>query len=172
MGFKLTGIVIDKNFEKDLPELFELLNINDFAFEKDSTFDEESFDILEDENLSIGFFGKGTFLSTGITLMTSDELLKAASKNHRIASFYVNDTTSTYCFDYFYKGEYLRKKWISHSDKNIDSSSNFGEQLPCEKDTDDDLDNALNVISFVLDKNFYEIDEDAPMIRFEKSSSL
>jgi hypothetical protein len=170
MGFKLTGIAIDKNFEKDLAELFGLLNISDFSFEKNSTFDEETFDILDDDNISIGFFGKGTFISTGIELMTNDELLKSASKNQRIASFYVSDTTSTYCFDYYFKGEYLRKKWISHSDKNIDSSDNFGEPLPCEKDADDDLDNVLNVISFMLGKNFYEIEESAPMSRFEKKS--
>lgn len=97
MGWKLTGIAIDENFARDFRELFELLNIENFKFEKNSSFEEETFEILENDRVSFGFFGQGTLLSTGIDLMTNDELLKKASINHRIIAFYVNDTTSTYC---------------------------------------------------------------------------
>ncbi len=168
MGWKLAGIVIDKNFEKDLAGLFDLLNITEFELEKDSTFEDEVFEILETDILSIGFFGNGTFFSTGVELMTNERLLRNASTHYKIVAFYVNETTSTYCFDYFSKGEYLRKKWISYSDKNIDSSENFGEMLSVEKDEDDDLNIIFKLISSLLGKDFYEIEESEQMFRFVK----
>ena len=168
MGWKLTGIVIDKNFEKDLVELFNLLDLDDFDLEKETTFEDERSEMLENDKLAVGFFGNGTYLSTGVDLMTNDKLLKSASTNLTILAFYINDTTSTYCFDFYSKGEYLRRKWISHSDKNIDSSENFGELLSAEKEEEDDLDIIFKLISSLLDKSFYEIEEAKQMFRFAK----
>ena len=168
MGWKLTGIVIDKNFENDLVELFNLLELDDFDLEKETTFEDETSEMLENDNLAVGFFGNGTYLSTGVDLMTNDKLLKNASTNLTILAFYVNDTTSTYCFDFYSKGEYLRRKWISYSDENIDSSENFGELLSAEKEEEDDLDIIFKLISSLLDKGFYEIEEGEQMFRFIK----
>jgi len=168
MGWKLTGIVIDKNFENDLVELFTLLELTDFDLERETTFEEEITQMLEDENVAIGFFGKGTYLSTGVTLVTNDELLKNASKDVSILAFYVNETTSTYCFEFYSDGNYLRRKWVSYSDKNIDSSENFGDLLPSEKEEEDDLEIIFKLITSLLGKNFYEIEEDEQMFRFTK----
>ncbi len=168
MGWKLTGVVIDKNFENDLAELFALLELEDFDLEKESTFENETLEMLENENLSVGFFGKGTYLSTGVNLMTNDKLLKSASSNLTILAFYINDTTSTYCFDFYSKGEYLRRKWISYSGKNIDSTENFGEFLSIEKSEANDTEIIFKLISSLLDKDFYEIEEDEQMFRFVK----
>ena len=81
MGWKLTGIVINKSYNKNIIGLFDLLDILDFDLVKDSTFEEETSQILENDKLSIGFFGSGTFLSTGIELMTNEEVLKKASSS-------------------------------------------------------------------------------------------
>jgi len=168
MGWKLTGIVIGKNFEKDLVGLFDLLQLDDFDLEKETTFEDETSEMLENDNLAVGFFGNGTYLSTGVDLMTNDKLLKSASTDISILAFYVNDTTSTYCFDFYSKGEYLRRKWVSYSDKNIDSSENFGELLSAEKEGEDDLNIIFKLISSLLDKGFYEIEENEQMFRFTK----
>jgi len=168
MGWKLTGIVLDKNFEKDLVGLFTLLELNDFDLDKETTFEEETSEMLENENLAVGFFGNGTYLSTGVDLMTNDNLLKIASNDISILAFYVNDTTSTYCFDFYSKGQYLRRKWVSYSDKNIDTSENFGELLLAEKEEGDDLEIIFRLISSLLDKGFYEIEESEQMFRFTK----
>ena len=66
MGWKLTGIVIDKNFENDLVELFNLLELEDFDLEKETTFEDETSKMLGNDNLAVGFFGNGTYLSTGV----------------------------------------------------------------------------------------------------------
>ena len=168
MGLKLSGIVINKNFESDITELFSLLSLEDYDLQKETTFEVETSQIMENDNLSIGFFGNGTYLSTDVHLLTNDNLLKSASSNLTIIAFYINDTTSTYCFDWFTNGEYLRRKWISYSDKNIDSSENFGEILPAEKKESDYLDIIFDLISLLLDKSFYEIDEGEQMFRFAK----
>jgi hypothetical protein len=171
MGWKLTGIVIDKNFENDLVELFNLLELEDFDLEKETTFESETSEMLQNDNLAIGFFGNGTYISTGVDLMTNDKLLKSASTNLTIIAFYVNDTTSTYCFDFYSKGQYLRKKWVSYADKNIDSSENFGEFLSAEKKEEDDLEIIFKLISSLLDKDFYEIEEGEQMFRFIRVKS-
>src|SRR4051812_13081284 len=132
MGWKLSGIVIDKNFENDISDLFSLLHLEDYNLERETTFEDETSEMLDYSNLSVGFFGKGTYLSTDVHLLTNDSVLKSASSNLTIIAFYINDTTSTFCFDWFSNGEYLRRKWISYSDKNIDSSENFGDMLPAE----------------------------------------
>jgi hypothetical protein len=142
--------------------------LEDFDLEKETTFEAETLEMLEDLYLSIGFFGSGTYLSTGVELLTNGELLKEASTNFSILAFYINDTTSTYCFDFFSKGEYLRRKWISYSDTNIDSSENFGELLSTEKEENDDLEIIFKLISSLLKKPFYDIGEDDQMFRFTK----
>ena len=169
MGWKLTGIVINKSYDKNIIGLFDLLDILDFDLVKDSTFEEEISQILENDKLSIGFFGSGTFLSTGIELMTNEEVLKKASSNQNLLAFYVNETTSTYCFDYFSNGQYLRRKWISYSDNNIDSNSNFGDKIQIEKDEEDDMEIIFKLIGQLLGKGFYEIDEGEQMFCFTKN---
>jgi hypothetical protein len=168
MGWKLSGIVINKNFENDIAELFNLLQLEDFELEKESSFEEETSHFKDDNKLSIGFFGSGTYLSTDIHLFTNDKILKEASSDLTILAFYIYDTTSTYCFEWFSKGEYLRKKWISYSDKNIDSSENFGDLLPIEKQEEDDVDIIIGLISSLLEKDFYDIDEAEQMFCFIK----
>ncbi len=171
MGWKLSGIIINKNFENNIVELFSLLQLQDFDLEKESSFKEETSQFKDDNKLSIGFFGNGTYLSTDVHLLTNDNLLKAASSGLTILAFYIYDTTSTYCFDWFSNGQYLRRKWISHSDKNIDSSENFGDLLLIEKQEDDDLDIIIGLISSLLGKSFYDIDEDEQMFCFSKQTS-
>ena len=171
MGWKLSGIVINKNFENNITELFSLLGLEDFDLENESTFEEETSEMLDVDNLSVGFFGNGTYLSTDVNLMTNDSLLKSASSNLTIIAFYINDTTSTYCFDWFLNGEYLRRKWISYSDKNIDSSENFGEMLTAEKNENDDMNIIIDLVSSLLDKNFYDINEGEQMFRFTKQKA-
>jgi hypothetical protein len=167
MGFKLAGIAINKDFSKDLTSLLKILAIENFVLDDKSTFDEENLEILEDNFFSVAFFEKGTFLSTGITLMTNDTVLAKASLNHKIVAFYINENSSTYCFDFFENGSYIRKKWISLADKNIDSSDNFGELLEQEKAEKDNLEIIFEIISSVIGKEFYEIEEDYPMFRYK-----
>ena len=99
--------------------------------------------------------------------MTNDVLLSKISLYGKIISFYVDDTTDTYCFDFYENGKYLRKKWISVSDKGIDSSDNFGGLLVEEKDENDHFEIIIKIISSVIGIRFYEIAENKPMFRYK-----
>lgn len=171
MGWKLCGLAINKDFRNDVDSLFNLLKIKNYKLEKESCFEDETIDILEDSEIVVGYFDKGTLLFTEIELMADDNnILTAASLNHAIIGFYINDTTSTYCFDYYKNGEYVRKKWLSFSDAGIDDKENFGPFLEQEKTETDHLQLIFDIISSTIGKNFYEIDENAQFLKFTINS--
>lgn len=160
------GIAIDKNYSNNHNELFDLLGIKNPKLEREITWEDGTIDFWEDNNIAIGFFEKGTFISSDTQLIADDELLRTASKNKSILAFYGYDTTSTYCFDFFQKGQHIRKKWFSHSDDNIDQSENFGDLLEPEKIDDDHLETIFNLIGDILGKRFYNIGEEEKMYHY------
>jgi len=171
MGFRLCGIAVDKNFSGKFPILFKRLNIGNYKALGEIGFDDLTRHISEDDRIAVGFFGKGTLLMTGIQLMTNDALLSAFSTKQSVVAFYIDEVTSTYCFDFYRDGQYLRKKWISLTDKNIDSSDNFGPFLEIEKSESDNLEVIYKLIGSLLNIDFYEIEEDASMFIFEISKT-
>lgn len=167
MGWKLSGLAIDKDFSQNPERLLALLNINNFILVRESTFEEETADYYENEAIGVTFFEKGSFLSAGFNLITDSDLLTKASLNQRIIAFYINDTTSTYCFDFYSDGKYIRSKWFSSSDPGIDTSTNFGELLEEEKQETDELEIIFNLIGAIIGKRFYDIEEEASMLGYK-----
>jgi len=98
--------------------------------------------------------------------MTNDLILKSASLTCNILAFYVNDTTSTYCLDYFEKGEHTISKWVSYGDPNIDGASDFG-TIPPDCIKPDALETVFGFIGKILGQGFYQIEEDAPMLHYK-----
>ena len=167
MGFTLCGLAVEKNFSYDIGSLLGHLNIRNNKALGESTFDEINLKISDDDRIAVGFFGNGTLLMTGIEFMTNDKLLTVFSADQSIVAFYINDITSTYCFDFYRNGECVRKKWISLSDEGIDSTDNFGLILEVEKLEGDDQGVIFKLISSLLGVDFFEIEEDAHMLVFE-----
>lgn len=167
MGWKLAGLAIKKNFSDRIPDLFNLLQANAFTLIEASTFEEQSVRIFEDNEIAVGFFGGGSLVFTGIEIITNDKVLKAASVASSILAFYINDTTGTYCLDYFENGEHVICNWASSGDPNINGSSNFG-KIPLSCNGVDDLDTVFNFIGQQLGQRFYEIEEESPMLYYRK----
>jgi hypothetical protein len=169
MGFKLAGLAINENFKGNQSEVFRILNIGDYKFAGESRF-HDAWRFFEDNEVGIGFFDKGTFVSAGTTLTTNIKLLKEASKARAILAFYMYDTTGTYCFDYYEAGKWVRSKWFSDSDANIDGSDNFGELLAGERDEGDEQTVIFNLISQMLGMSIWDIDrkESDPVLLFQR----
>ncbi len=167
MGWKLAGIAINKNYSDNHQKLFDILGINNFQLKKQTDFEAGTSDFCEDGKITIGFFGSGTFISSDFKLMTNDTLLTAASIDKKICAFYIYETTGTYCFDYFENGKYLRKKWYSDSDEGIETADNFGDELDVEKTETDPMEIALNLIGEIIQKRFYDIDEQEQMFHYK-----
>jgi hypothetical protein len=157
MGFKLAGLAINENFKGNQSELFRILNLGDYKFVKECRF-HDAWHFFEEDEVGIGYFGTGTFISGGTTLVTNSPLLKKASETRAILAFYIYDTTSTYCFDFFEAGKWVRSKWFSDSDPNIDGSDNFGKLLPGEKGEGDEQTIIFNLISQILGMRIWDID--------------
>ena len=167
MGWKLAGIAINKNYSDNLQKLFDILGIENPKLKKQIDFEDGTSDFLEDGNITVGFFGNGTFISSDFTLMTNDKVLTTASINKKICAFYIYETTGTYCFDYFENGKYLRKKWYSDSDEGIETVDNFGNELEVEKTETDPMEIVLNLIGEIIQKRFDDIDEQEKMFQYE-----
>jgi hypothetical protein len=133
----------------------------------------ETWHFYEEDEVAIGFFGTGTFISAGTTLVTNSPLLKKASEACAILAFYIYDTTGTYCFDYFEAGKWVRSKWFSDSDANIDGSDNFGKPLPGERGEADEQTIIFNLISQMLGIRIWDIDreESDPALLFQREIS-
>jgi hypothetical protein len=167
MGWKLAGIAINKNYSDNHQKLFDILGIKNPKLKQQIDFENGTSDFCEDGNITIGFFGNGTFISSDVTLMTNDNVLTTASIDKKICAFYIYETTGTYCFDYFENGKYLRKKWYSDTDEGIETADNFGKELEVEKTETDPMEIALNLIGEIIQKRFYDIDEQEQMFQYE-----
>jgi hypothetical protein len=167
MGWKLAGIAINKNYSDNHQKLFDTLGIKNPKLKKQMDFEDGTSEFLEDGNIIVGFFGNGTFISSDTTLMTNDDVLTIASLNKRICAFYVYETTSTYCFDYFENGKYIRRKWYSDTDESMVPENNFGDELDIEKTDTDPMEIVLNLIGDIIQKRFYDIDEQDVMFHYE-----
>ena len=161
------GIAMDKNYSDDHNSLFKLLGIRNPKLEKEITWEDGTIDFWEKNNIAVGFFENGTFISSDTEIMADEELLRVASKDKRILAFYCYETTDTYCFEYFQNGQHIRRKWFSDSDDNIDQSENFGTLLAPEKIDDDHLETIFNLIGSILGKPFYDIDLEEKMYHYK-----
>lgn len=167
MGWSLSGLVINKTFDKDSKKVLDFLKIKDSQKAIRISFEEASTHFWPDEKIVIGFFGKGTLIFSGIALMTDEERLTNASKTGDILSFYINDNNATYCFDYYSQGSYLRRKWVSETDEDVNKTGSMGELLSFENIDEDPQEEAFKAIEQIMGQSFYEISEEEAMFEYK-----
>ena len=110
MGWKLMGLAINKNYSRNLDEIFKNLGIIEPRLKREIDFETAYTKFWEKDNIAIGFFDFGTLLFCDINLITDDNLLINASVNKKILAYYVYEITGTYCFDLFALVQYLNSK--------------------------------------------------------------
>jgi len=167
MGFSLSGMVINRAFNRDSNQVLETLGIKGFQKAGTVTFDEASIHFWSDEKIGIGFYGNGTLIFCGIALMTDEERLCIASHDCNILSFYINDNNETYCFDYFSKGVHVRRKWLSKTDEDVNKTGSMGKPLVFENPDEDPQEEVFNAIEKVMGQSFYKIAEEETIHEFK-----
>jgi len=161
MGFNISGLAINKNYENDFDQLQKELGWN---LEKQSEIDFEkaSSNWMEDGICNVYFTENGTLMFIGMDMCRDSFPLK----NDNSLSFALSETSMVFNINYCEKGIEKRSIMEVNDERIIDE----GEKLEVEIKSEDTSEIIWNQIEKVIGKRFWDIEpeEKAVMYTFNK----
>lgn len=157
MGFNISGLVINKNYQKNINELFDKLG---WSLKKGEEIDFEtaSSNWKEEEYCDVYFSENGTLLFLNIDYCTEGYSIE----NLNTLSFGYSEASMTFLLSYCENG--IETRTIMETEgKNF---SDEGVKLEIENGCDDLSEIIWKQIEIVLGKNFHEIDNSEKAIRY------
>lgn len=157
MGFNISGLAINKNYEKDFKELQKELGWN---LEKlsDIDFETASSNWTDDGICNVYFSEKGTLLFMSMDMCTESFPLK----NVNTFTFALSETTMAFNINYCENG--IEKRSIM--EVNDERMQDDGEKLEVEGKSEDTSEIIWNQIEVVIGKKFWDIEPDEKAIRY------
>lgn len=164
MGFNISGLVINKNYEKNFNELQNILGWNLIKGEK-IDFETASSNWKEENYCDVYFSENGTIIFLNIDYCTSGYPLE----NVNTLTFGYSEVSMTFLLDYFEKGTEHRSIMEAQGERIFDE----GKRLEVEDRFEQMTEIIWNQIEIVLGKNFHQIDnsEVAHRYYFKKKES-
>lgn len=157
MGFNISGIVVNKNFEKNIEELSKILKLN-LVFQEEVDFEIAS-ENWKDEGIVDIYFGKnGTLLFLNEDLCLNDGY---SYPNSNILTFAMSETAMAFNFGYTENGENIRSK-MEVNGEVIDENGNKLE-IENEEEISEII---LKMIAKILGKSFENIETTEKAYRF------
>lgn len=161
MGFNISGLAINKNYEKEFDQLQKELGWN---LEKQSEIDFEtaSANWTEDGVCNVYFTENGTLMFIGMGMCTESFPLK----NDSTLTFVLSEISMAFNINYCENG--VEKRSIM--EVNDERMKDEGEKLEVEAESEDTSEIIWNQIEKVIGKRFWDInpDEKAVMYVFKK----
>ena len=165
MGYNISGIAIDKNYENDFVSLQNQLGWN---LEKVTEIDFEtaSANWTDDKICNVYFTKTGTLIFIGMENCEQSFNLK----NDHVLTFALSETSMVFNINYSEKGV-EKRSIIEVNDERVEDS---GEALAIEKDSEDTSEIIWNQIEVLLGKRFFdiELEEKATQYRFKTDIDL
>lgn len=159
MGFNISGIVINKNLEKNFEELSKILNLN-LEFQEEINFETAS-ENWKDEGIVDMYFGKnGTLLFLNEDLCLNDGY---SYPNANILTFIISETSMAFNFGYTENGNNIRSK-MEVNGETIDEQ---GSKLQIENVEQDISEVIWKQIEIVFAQKFWDIQPEEKAIRFK-----
>jgi hypothetical protein len=157
MGFNISGLAINKNYEKDFDKLQKELGWN---LEKQSEIDFEtaSSNWTEDGICNVYFTEEGTLMFIGMDMCTESFPLK----NDNTLTFALSETSMAFNINYCENG--VEKRSIM--EVNDERITDEGEKLEVEKNSEDTSEIIWNQIERVIGKRFWDIRPDEKAVRY------
>ncbi|PKB42494.1 hypothetical protein AX016_0661 [Cellulophaga sp. RHA19] len=157
MGFNISGLAINKNYENDFEKLQEELGWN---LEKQSEIDFEtaSSNWTEDGICDVYFSEKGTLLFISMDMCAESWVLK----NNNTLTFALSETSMAFNINYCENGIERR----SIMEVNDERMQDEGEKLSIEDKSEDTSEIIWNQIEVVIGKRFWDIEPDEKAIRY------
>jgi hypothetical protein len=157
MGFNISGLAINKNYEKDFDQLQKELGWN---LEKESEIDfETASSNWKDDGICDAYFTeKGTLLFISMDMCTESWPLK----NDNSLTFALSETSMAFNINYCENG--IEKRSIMEVEDN--RMQDEGEKLEVEDSSEDTSEIIWNQIEVVIGKRFWDIEPDEKAIRY------
>lgn len=157
MGFNVSGLAINKNYESEFDQLQKELGWN---LEKQSeiNFETASANWTEDGICDVYFTENGTLIFIGMDMCTDSFPLK----NDNTLTFALSETSMAFNINYCEKGIEKRSIMEVNDDRMIDE----GEKLEVEEKSEDTSEIIWNQIEKVIGKSFWDIQPNEKAIRY------
>ena len=158
MGFNISGIVINKNFEKNINELSKILNLN-LEFDKEIDFETASENWKDEGIIDVYFGNNGTLIFANEDLCLGNGYSFSGTN---ILTFALSETSMAFNFGYTENGNNIRSK-MEVNGEIIDENGN---KLEIENDEEDISEIIWKLISEILGISFESIETNEKAFRF------
>lgn len=157
MGFNLSGIAINKNFENEFENLQKELG---WKLEKQSeiNFETASSNWKDDGICDVYFSENGTLLFVSMEMCTESWPLK----DNNTLTFALSETSMAFNINYCEKG--IDKRSIM--EVNEERMQDEGEKLSVEETSEDTSEIIWNQLAVVIGKRFWDIEPDEKAVRY------
>ena len=162
MGMNIAGFAIDRNYQDNLDELAEILDLElDEEEVQESIFERASDSFACDNNQCYVYF-----CPTGTLVMTNTDYASIAYevKNQKCVSFIVLDSSNAFSLKVTDDRQMIRNHvnlGLGGDGKDV---KNEGEKFQMDNDSE-----IFGAIKYVLGKSFFDIDADEPVLYFENA---
>lgn len=157
MGFNISGIAINKNFEKDFETLQKELGWN-LQKQGAINFETASSNWKEDDICDVYFTEEGTLLFISMDMCNKAWKLK----NTNTLTFALSETSMAFILNYCESDLLKRSIMEVEGKRTLDS----GAKLAIEENSEDTSEIIWNQLKVVLAKSFWDIKEDEKAIRY------
>ncbi len=157
MGFNLSGLAINKNYEKDFGQLQKELGWN-LEKHSDIDFETASSNWTDDGICDVYFSEKGTLIFMSMDMCTESFPLK----NDNTLTFALSETSMAFNINYCENG--IEKRSILEVEDN--RMQDEGEKLIVEDSSEDTSEIIWNQIEVVIGKRFWDIEPDEKAVRY------
>ena len=157
MGFNISGLAINKNYENDFDSLQKELGWN-LKKETEIDFETASSNWKDDGICDVYFSENGTLLFISMEMCTESFPLK----NDNSLTFALSETSMAFYINYCENG--IEKRLIM--EVNDERMEDEGEKLGVENTAEDTSEIILNQLEVVIGKRFWDIEPDEKATRY------
>jgi hypothetical protein len=157
MGFNISGLAINKNYENDFDSLQKELGWN-LKKETEIDFETASSNWKEDGICDVYFSENGTLLFISMEMCTESFPLK----NDNSLTFALSETSMAFYINYCENG--IEKRLIM--EVNDERMQDEGEKLGVENNAEDTSEIIWNQLEVVIGKRFWDIEPDEKATRY------
>jgi hypothetical protein len=157
MGFNISGIAINKNYENDFESLQKQFGWN-LIKQEEIVFEDASSNWKEEQICDVYFCETGTLIFINMEMCTESWSLT----NNNTFTFALSETSMSFCVYYCENGVEKRSIMEFEGERPVDE----GEKLAIEEESEDTSEIIWNQMGVVLGKPFWDIEPDEKAVRY------
>lgn len=159
MGYNLSGITINKNFNGSTEELIKHIKWP-LEYVKEVTYEESSTAYHDDDVFDIFFSKSGTLILS----ISPDDINPLISKDCEVLRFMISETTMAFFFDKYVDGV-NRREYFEHEGE---VKNDLGTPLKEELNEEDAMEKTMNIIQNIFGENLYDFELSTKGHRYKK----